>query len=136
MDDTTQSKSTSLQAAKAEKQTHKKAALELEEEKCQIVIRPNEGEAVAIIEKTEGPLTQEVYQTPTHKHGVVISLQVLRKLFQLQSDESISFRALSQEMQKQETKLVDLLDEMDRADLGYSYFTEFGNDVVWRPNKR
>ena len=136
MDDTTQSKSTSLQAAKAEKQTHKKAALELEEEKCQIVIRPNGGEAVAIIDTNEGPLTQEVYQTPTHKHGVVISLQVLRKLFQLQSDESISFRALSQEMQQQETKLVDLLDEMDRADLGYSYFTEFGNDVVWRPNKR
>lgn len=106
------------------------------EEKCLIAIRPNGKNAVVIVEKTSGPLTQEIYQTPTHVHGILVSRTSLKSLFQLEQCESISFPLLTKKLKQDELQLIDLLDALDKAGVKYSYFSEYGTDIILRPSKQ
>ena len=135
MDDMTKTIRTSLEASFTKDQESEEVDRSLDEEKSLLFIRSNGENSVAVVEKTVGPLTREIYQTNTHLHGVVINRAALKMILGVPDNSPINLSLVEEEMTQQEVKLVDLLDELDQKRVRYTYFAENGNDIVWRPAK-
>ncbi len=77
---------------------------------------------IEVVEFTKGPLTQELYDAPTHHHSI-----------KLQGDALAGY--VKSFFRKGNLFLVDLMDEFDKLNIPYGYLNNMeGQYVTYRPH--
>lgn len=92
-----------------------------------------EGESLALVERSSGPVTKVAYGTSYHGHKILFSAQACAKAFGVNEAHAAEALVRLYDNQHEAPLLSDVMDSFDRAGQSYRYMAWSGTgDVVFR----